>query len=164
MSQKMRAVSSSPSVPGMSWKLFGIREGEHVALLDPAEAVDGRTVELDTLLERGVELDRGDGDGLDLAEHVGEPEPHQADPSFFDGPQHVVLLVIHCVSILAPVVSVGVGTSPSVAGRTLPIVFTRRSQWGNDGEIAVHEPAGRPFRARSGSSGRQQLRGTPRTT
>ena len=99
--------------------------GEHVALLHPAEPVDGGTVELHALLEGRVELHGGDGDRLDLAEHVGEPEPNQPDPSFLDGPQHVVLLVIHsclhpgrelrlgCVSILAATASGGVGTSPS---------------------------------------------------
>ena len=102
MSQKMRAVSSSPSVARHQLERVRVRDGEHVALLDPAEAVDGRAVELHALLEGGVQLDRRDGHRLELAEHVGEPQAHEAHPSFLDGAQHVVLLVVHAISILAP--------------------------------------------------------------
>ena len=50
--------------PGMSWKLVGVGDGEDVGLLDAAEAVDGRAVELHALLEGRLELDRRDGDDL----------------------------------------------------------------------------------------------------
>ncbi len=70
--------------------------GQDVALLDAAEAVDRRTVELDSFLERRFELDRGDGHGLELAQHVGEPEPYEAHPALLDGAQHVVLLLLIC--------------------------------------------------------------------
>ena len=69
--------------------------GEHVALLHPAEAVDGRAVEAHALVEGALELGRGDGEGLELAEHVGEPEPDEPDPSLLDRAQDVVVLAFH---------------------------------------------------------------------
>ena len=69
--------------------------GEHVALLHPAEAVDRRAVEAHALVEGALQLGRGDGEGLELAEHVGEPEPDQPDPSLLDRAQDVVALAFH---------------------------------------------------------------------
>ena len=74
---------------------LGVGHGEHVALLDPAEAVDGRPVEGHALLEGVLELGRGDLEGLRGAEHVGEPHLDEAHAPFLDRPQHVVLLAFH---------------------------------------------------------------------
>ena len=80
MSQNMRAEVSSSLGPRQQLEGVRVGPGEHVALLDAAEAVDGRAVEVHALLEGVLELGRGDGERLELAEHVGEPEPDEADP------------------------------------------------------------------------------------
>ena len=100
MSQKTRATSASRlvavgvpvSVPGEELEGARVRPGEDVALLDPAEAVDGRAVEGHPLVERVLELGRGDREGLRGAEHVGEPELDEADAALFHGPEDVLLL------------------------------------------------------------------------
>jgi hypothetical protein len=57
--------------------------GDHVALVHPGEALDGRAVEADSVRERALELGRGDGDGFERTEHVGEPEPDEANVPLF---------------------------------------------------------------------------------
>jgi hypothetical protein len=83
------------ATPGQQLEGAGVGAGEHVALLDAAEAVDGRAVELHALVERVLELRGGDGERLQLPEHVGEPEAYEAHPALLDGAQHVLLLAIH---------------------------------------------------------------------
>ncbi len=80
------------AVPGQ--ELEGARVGscEHVALLDPAEAVDRRSVEGHSFVERVLELGRGDREGLRRPEDVGEPELDEADAAFFHRPEDVLLL------------------------------------------------------------------------
>ena len=131
MSQNIRADGASSMPHGSSSKLFGVGPGEHVALLHAAEAVDRRAVELHALVEGVLELGRRDGEGLELAEHVGEPEPDEPDPAFLDGAQHVVLLAFHHPTML---------TWPA---RRLPALvrrFTWRSHSGNGGETGRWEP------------------------
>jgi hypothetical protein len=69
--------------------------GEHVGLLDAGEPVDRRTIELHALGERRLELRGGDGERLEVAEHVGEPQPDEPDAAFFDGAQDVLVLFGH---------------------------------------------------------------------
>ena len=69
--------------------------GEHVGFEDAGEPFDDRAVESDALRERPFELSRGDGHGLQRAEDVREPQAHEPDVSFFDGPQDKLLLTIH---------------------------------------------------------------------
>ena len=66
--------------PRQQLEAVGVGEGEHVALLHPAEAVDGRAVELHPLGEGGFELGGGGLDRLQLAEHVGEPQAECGAP------------------------------------------------------------------------------------
>ena len=77
-----------------------VREGEHVGLLERGEAINGRAVEADTLLERLLEVLGGDGERLEVAEHVGEPKAHEADVALLDGAQDEidVLLAAHADS------------------------------------------------------------------
>ncbi len=77
----------------------GVGLGQHVGLVDPGEALDDRAVEADALGEGALELGRGDRDGLQGAEHVGEPEPDEPDVALFDGAEDELLLTVH-VSIL----------------------------------------------------------------
>jgi len=54
-----------------------IRLEQHVRLLDPDEALDGRPIEHDLAVERLVELDVGHLDVLVHAEDVGKLEPEE---------------------------------------------------------------------------------------
>ena len=75
----------------------GVREGEHVRLLEGGEAVDGRPVEADALLEGLLQLLGRNRERLEVSKHVREPEPHEADVALLDGPQDEVdvLLAAH---------------------------------------------------------------------
>jgi hypothetical protein len=44
---------------------------------------------------RAFELGRGDGEALEGAEDVGEPEAHEAHAALLDGAQDVVELLLH---------------------------------------------------------------------
>ena len=98
MSQNIRAGDRRRPGPGQQLEGLGVGHGQHVALLDPAEPVDGRAVEGHALLEGVLELGRGDVEVLGRAEHVGEPQLDEADAALLDGPQHVVLLAFHAVA------------------------------------------------------------------
>ena len=81
--------------------------GEHVGLVDAGEALDDRAVEADPLGEGPLELGRCDGDGLQGAEHVGEPEPDETDVALFDGAEDELLLTVHDPNPAAPVCPAG---------------------------------------------------------
>ena len=66
-------------VPGEQLEGIGVRPGQHVALLDTAETVDGRSVERHALVECVLQLRRGDAEGLRGPEDVGEPELDEPD-------------------------------------------------------------------------------------
>src|SRR3954454_7634396 len=73
----------------------GVGAGEHVGLVDPGEALDGRAVEPDALGERALELGRRDRDGLQEPEHVGEPESYEPDLPFLQRAEDELLLLVH---------------------------------------------------------------------
>ena len=81
--------------PGQELEGVGVRLGEHIALLDPAEAVDGRAVEVHALLEGVLELVGGDGHRFELPEHIGEPQADEADSPLLGGAEDVILLAFH---------------------------------------------------------------------
>ena len=95
MSQKIRASGAWESAHGSSSKRVGVGPGEDVALLHAGEAVDRRTVERHALLEGVLQLDRADGEALELAEDVREPQPHEADAALLDRAQDVIALSFH---------------------------------------------------------------------
>ena len=68
-----------------------VRHRDHVRLLDPVEAGDRRAVEAHALLERPLQLVLADGEALQLAEDVREPEPDELDVVLLDQRQHVRL-------------------------------------------------------------------------
>ena len=74
--------------------------GQHVGLVDPGEPLDGRAVEPDALVEGALELRRRDRHGLQEPEHVGEPQPHEADVALLECPEHEVFLLAHGVTLL----------------------------------------------------------------
>ena len=67
MSQNIRATGASSPRHGTMSKVFGVGHGEHVGFLDPAVALDRRAVEGHALLERALELGRGDREALERA-------------------------------------------------------------------------------------------------
>ena len=72
---------------------MGIRPGQHVAFVDPAETVDRGAIELDAFLKRRLEFDGRDSERFHLPQDVAEPKPDQANPSLFDRLQHVLLSI-----------------------------------------------------------------------
>ena len=93
-----------------------VRLGEHVALLDPGEPVDRRAIERHAFGEGVLQLDGRDGEALQLPEHVGEPQPHQAHAALFDRTQHVIPLSLHAASLAARSTTVRAGGSANEAG------------------------------------------------
>ena len=65
MSQNMRATGASSPRHGHDLERVRVGDREHVGLLDPAVALDRRPVEGHALLERGLELGRGDREALE---------------------------------------------------------------------------------------------------
>ena len=99
MSQNMRATGASSPAPRDDLEGARVGHGEHVGFLHPAVALDGRAVEGHALLEGGLELGRGDGEALQGAQHVGEPEADESDTALFDRAQDVVELLLHTSSL-----------------------------------------------------------------
>ena len=108
--------------------------GDHVGFLDAAVALDRRAVEGHALFQGHFELGRRDLDGLQEAEDIGEPQPHEAHSALLDRSQYVLELALHASSVR----SVCEGS----AGRRGPV--TERSHTSNGREIA-----GRNTRSRS---------------
>ena len=102
MSQNTRATGASSGCQGRIWNVFGSGRASTSLSWTRREAVDGRPVEGHALLEGVLELGRGDAERLGGAEHVGEPELHEADGPLLDRPQHVVLLASHVASAVRP--------------------------------------------------------------
>ncbi len=82
-------------------QLEGVRVGfgQHVGFLDPAVPLDRRAVEGHALLEGDLQLGRRDLHRLQEAEHVGEPQPDEADAALLDGAQDVLELALHAHSV-----------------------------------------------------------------
>ena len=81
--------------PREQLETVGVQAGQHVALLNPRESVDRRSVERHPLLEGVLELGRADGEALQLSQHVGEPQPNKPDAALLDRAQDVVQLGLH---------------------------------------------------------------------
>ena len=77
-----------------------VRHGEHVGLVHTREALDGRAVETDALLEGALELSRGDSHRLQRAQDVGEPETHETDVALFECAENEVFLLAHGDTLL----------------------------------------------------------------
>jgi hypothetical protein len=85
--------------PGQYLEGRRIGAGYGVGFEDPRETFDGRPVEADALFERALELGGRDGDRLEVAEHVGEPQPDEPDIAFLQRAQHEFLLAVHDASV-----------------------------------------------------------------
>ncbi len=81
--------------PGQDLEGARIRLGDHVGLVDPGEALDGGAVEADALVEGLLQLGGCHRDGLEEAEHVGEPQAHEPDVALLERTEHEFLLLVH---------------------------------------------------------------------
>jgi hypothetical protein len=90
------------AAPGHDLERARVGLGEHVGFLDARVALDRGAVEGHALFEGTFELGRSDREALELAEHVGEPEAHEAHPAFFDGAEDVVEWPFHPTSVAGP--------------------------------------------------------------
>ncbi len=79
-----------PVVPRHKFEGRGVRHGDHVALVDPREPLDRRTVKALAVVERGLEFTARDLDALREPCDVGEHEPHEADAVLFDRGENLV--------------------------------------------------------------------------
>ncbi len=85
------------SPPRQRLERRGVGVGEQVGFVRAGEALDRGAVEAETLAERPFDLGRGDRDGLQRADHVREPEPHELDSALLDRSQDEVALLVHRV-------------------------------------------------------------------
>ena len=102
--------------PGQDLEGPRVRPGQHVRLGDPGEALDRGAVEADALVEGAFELGRRHRHRLEEAEHVGEPEPDEADVALLEGAEHELLLLVHDGDRAAPVFP------PVLQGRSRSVV------------------------------------------
>src|SRR5918994_6915251 len=72
-----------------------IRAREHVRFLNAGEAFNRGTIESYAFIEGRLEFFGGDREGLEEAENVGEPQPHEANAALLNRAQHVILLSFH---------------------------------------------------------------------
>ena len=92
--------------PRQQLERVGVGHRQHVGFLHAREPVDRRPVEGHAVLECVLQLGRRDGETLERAQHVGEPEAHEPDAAFFDAAQDVVALLLahvgHLLSLSRP--------------------------------------------------------------
>ena len=107
MSQKIRASGVFGVAERQQLERVRIRHGEDVGLLDPGEALDRGAVERHPVGEGVLQLGRGDGEALEVAEDVGEPQAHESHAALLDAAHDVVALLVldltHGVSLAAGV-------------------------------------------------------------
>ena len=100
MSQNIRADGASSMPHGSSSKLLGSGSAStslSCTRLNPSMAEPSNCM---PSAKAALELGRGGLDRLQLAEHIGEPQPDVADPALLDRAQHVVLLAFHHPNML----------------------------------------------------------------
>ena len=85
-----------------------------IFFVDPIEGVDKLYTQrqrwqrgTDALLERLLEVLGGDGERLEVAEHVGEPKAHETDVALLDGAKDEVDVLLVCHRVTSQTVRVG---------------------------------------------------------
>ena len=83
--------------PGKHLEGGGVGEGEHIGLIGRGKALDRGAIEADALLKGNLEVLGRDGEALEPAQHVGEPQAHKADAALLYRANNEVdvLLLIH---------------------------------------------------------------------
>ena len=104
---KHASYSRTLTAPRQQREGCGVRLDEHVGFVDASEALNGRTVEANALGEGTLQLGRRNGDRLQGAEHVGEPQPHETDVTFFNGAEYEFGLLVHASSVHLYVLRMG---------------------------------------------------------
>ncbi len=94
MSQKTRGLGRRRVAPRQDLERVRIGDRQHVGFLDAGEPVDRRPVEGHPVTEGVLQLGGADGEALEVAEDVGEPQPDQAHAALLDAAQHVVALLL----------------------------------------------------------------------
>jgi hypothetical protein len=85
--------------PGEQGERARVGIGDDVPLPRPCRPLHRRAVEPDALLERRLELGHGDGQRLEDAEHVDEPQAHEADAPLLHRAQDVCVARSHLVAV-----------------------------------------------------------------
>ncbi len=75
---------------------------EKVGLEGASESLDRGPVEPESLRECALDLCRGDGDGLQRSDDIGEPQPHELDATFLDRAKNEVALLVHPAPFVSP--------------------------------------------------------------
>src|SRR5690606_19482012 len=83
--------------PGQDLEAVRVGAGQDVRLLHAGVAVDRGAVEPYVFLERALELDRRDGEGLQLPQHVREPEADHPHAALLDRAEDVVSLALRAL-------------------------------------------------------------------
>ncbi len=94
--------AAGAGAPGEQGEGAGIGIGDHVGFLDAGEAVDRGTVEAHALFEGAFEFGRGDGEALEGAEHIGEPEPDELDLLVLNDLEDILLRSVSCLPSALP--------------------------------------------------------------
>src|SRR5690606_18665107 len=72
-----------------------VRLGQHVRLIDPRKPFYSGTVEPDPFRKSGLQFGGSHRNRLEVTEHVGEPQSHEADIALLKSPEHEFLLSVH---------------------------------------------------------------------
>ena len=83
------------TAPGQNLEGGGVRLQQHVGFVDAGETLNRGTIKAQALVEGAFYLGGCERDGLEGADHVGEPEADEADVALFDGAQYEFLLTVH---------------------------------------------------------------------
>src|SRR5680860_658117 len=83
------------ATPGQDLERRRVRLGEHVGLVHTGETLDRGAVEPDAFGERALELGGCDRDRLEVTEHVGEPQPYEANITLLECAKNELFLLAH---------------------------------------------------------------------
>ena len=71
--------------------MLGSGKGAHIALVGAGVALDGGAVEADAFFHGVAQVGGIDGESLEVAENIGEPETHELDVGILGSLQNIVL-------------------------------------------------------------------------
>ena len=68
---------------------------QDIGLVGAGQALDGRAVESDALVEGALDLGRGESHRLQGAHHIREPQAYELDAALLDRAENEVTLLVH---------------------------------------------------------------------